>query len=77
MVAGLFFGSDESFCDFRYGEMAAAGAVVEKGFEHDGLRLDRERTALDDCRMGIILEAMISVKELPQDARGRWQYKAG
>lgn len=57
--------------------MAAAGVVVEKGFEHDGLRLDRERTALDDCRMGIILEAMTSVRKLPQDASGSGNIKPG
>ena len=50
--------------------MAAAGEVLEKGFEHDGLRLERERMALEDCRMGIILEAMVGVRKLPQDAGG-------
>lgn len=41
--------------------MAAAEDEVEKGCEHEGLRRDRERIALDDCLTGSIVEAMVGV----------------
>ena len=59
MVAGLFDCSVAGFCDFRYGERAAAGVVEEKCCEHEGLRLDKERMALEPGLMGIILVAMV------------------
>lgn len=38
--------------------MAAEGEEDEKGCEHEGLRLDKERMALEEGRKGSTLEAM-------------------
>lgn len=62
VVAGLLVCSVAAFCDLRYGERAAAGVVEEKGCEHEGLRLDKERMALEPGRMGMILVAMMLTK---------------
>jgi hypothetical protein len=59
VVAGLLDCSDADFCVFRKGERAAAGVVEEKGCEHEGLRRDMERMALEPGRMAGILDAML------------------
>jgi len=59
VVAGLFVGSVVGFCVFRYGLSAAGAAVVEKGSEHEGRRLDMERIALEPGLMGIILVVIL------------------
>ena len=45
---------------FRYGDTASAGVVVVKGWEHDGLLLERERIALV-AGLAAALDAMFSV----------------
>jgi hypothetical protein len=59
VVAGLLDCSVVGFCDFRYGDRAAAEAVEEKGCEHEGLRFDKERMALEPGLMGIIFVAIL------------------
>lgn len=59
VVAGLFVCSVVGFRVFRYGETAAAGDVEENDCVHEGLRLDKERMALEDGLKGIIFEAMV------------------
>ena len=58
MVAGLFVCSEVGFKVFRYGDTAAAGDVEENDCVHEGLRLDKERIALEDGLKGIIFEAI-------------------
>jgi hypothetical protein len=59
VVAGRLVCSVVDFGDFRSGERAAAEAVEEKGCEHEGLRLEMERMALEPGLMGIIFVAMV------------------
>ena len=60
MVAGLLGCSCEpTFCGcFRYGEIAVAGVVEEKGWEQEGRWREKDLMALDVGRTGIILLAM-------------------
>ena len=63
MVAGRFVASVcalPNFC-FLYGETAAAEEEVEKGCEHEGLRLEMDLMALVPWRMGNIFDAMVMV----------------
>lgn len=56
--------------------MAVAGEVVEKDCEHEGLRLENERMAREDCLIGIILDAMIDLKEAtPGSEQPRGKYR--
>jgi hypothetical protein len=59
VVAGRLDCSVVGFCDFRYGESAALGAVAEKCCEQEGLRFEMDLMALEPGLMGTILVAMI------------------
>ena len=59
VAAFLFEVSDVVFVGaLRYGEIASAGVVVEKGCEHDGLLLEIDLTALV-AGLDTVLDAMI------------------